>query len=186
MAWIVLAWCAGVALAAFAAAIVLGGVRWLPWLLPTLMCGVIFVVYDLRNDGREGVAEIAGTMAFAALPALLGTLDGWGAREALTLAAIMLGRALPTVIFVRAAVRGRKTGLSNFGFSIGLALLAFAGAVLLAVGGRAPWIGAAWGGFFLARILVVRRHPEIRPKQLGIFEAVSGVVFVGTTALLWR
>jgi hypothetical protein len=174
------------ALAALSIASAAGGVGWLVWLLPTLACGVVFVLYEARNGGREEVAEVAGTLAFALLPAPLAILGGFTGAEAFALAAIMGGRLLPTVIFVRAFVRGRKVGRTDLRWGIFGALFALAVAGMLVLAGLAPWWCTLWFGFLLGRMVVARRFLAIRPKNLGIFEAVVGAVFAIGTALAWR
>ena len=52
-AWQALAWCAGIALSAFAGAVVIGGLGWLGWLLPLVVASGIFAWFDLRGAGRE-------------------------------------------------------------------------------------------------------------------------------------
>lgn len=185
LAWRIVGVCALLALAAFAITLTVGGGRWLPWLVPTMACGGLFSRFDLKNDGREEVAEIAGAAAFAWLPASLAALGGWTSGEGLALASIMCCRALPTVIFVRAVVRGRKSGCTDLKYAIATTILALALAIALGAAGLAPWLATAWCGLFLARILFIGRYPAIRAKTLGIFEAVAGVVFVLPLAFVW-
>lgn len=186
LAWRISGVCALLALAAFAIALAVGGGRWLPWLVPTMVCGGLFSRYDLKNDGREEVAEIAGAATFAWLPASLAALGGWTSGEALALASIMCCRALPTVIFVRAAVRGRKIGRTDLKYAIATAVLALALALALGGAKLAPWLATAWCGLLLVRVLFIGRYPAIRAKTIGIFEAVAGLAFVLTLALAWR
>lgn len=155
-AWGALMGCAGIALAAVGVAVALAGVAWMAWLLPALIGSAVFAVYDFRNDGRDEVAEIAGTAAFASVPAALAVLGGWSPGQALTLGGVMLGRAVPTVIFVRAAVRGRKVGSFNFRPAFWLALGALLVAGALACIGSAPGITVVWFVFFFMRVAEVR------------------------------
>jgi len=115
----VLGLCAAVGVLAFAAAVFTGGAGWRVWLLPTAVGGGIFLVQDLHGDGRTALAEIAGAAAFAAVPAAVGILARRAQAEAAALATVLVGRAVPTVITVRAAVCGAKTGVRSVGPALG-------------------------------------------------------------------
>ena len=91
-----LAACAVIALGAMAAALACGGTGWLIWLLPIMAAGAVFLFLDLRGEGREEIAELAGVAAFAGVPAVMAVLAGWGARTALVFAVVMACRSVPT------------------------------------------------------------------------------------------
>jgi hypothetical protein len=77
-------------------------------LLLAVPCGAAFLWFDLRNDMREAEAELAGSAAFAVLPAAFATLAGWSAPAALGLAVLMLARSVPTVLTIRTYLRLNK------------------------------------------------------------------------------
>jgi hypothetical protein len=101
--------CIGTALLSVGSAIALAGGAWVIWLLPTGLAGAVFLCFDLRGAGRQIAAEVIGSAAFGFLPATLAVLAGWSSRDALALALVALGRSVPTVLCVRAALRGAKT-----------------------------------------------------------------------------
>src|SRR5206468_7410134 len=77
---------AAIALAGGLAAMELAGVARLWPLIPAGAAALAFVWFDSRNEGREGAAEIAGSIAFGFLPAVFGTLAGFDAPRSLALA----------------------------------------------------------------------------------------------------
>jgi hypothetical protein len=179
--------CGAAAVVFFLAAIVVGGAAWLPWLLPSGVVGAIFARFDLRNAGREEPAEVAGATAFALLPAAFAILDGWSAAAAAALAVVMLARAVPTVLCVRAVLRGAKGGERRIAPAlIAITAALFAG-VALACGGLVPWsvvvLQALLGG--RAGALLVFPRPAIRARKLGMFEAFAGLVFILTAVSTW-
>lgn len=178
--------CAAVAILAVAMAMREAGASRLVWVVPSLVGGGFFLVHDLRNAGREEAAELAGTAAFAWLPAGFVALAVRTGSEAVALAAVMLLRAVPTVIFVRTMVRNRKSGRTGCGgaFAVGMAAAGLGWGLVLV--GAAPTLCAGWGVILLARIAIIARFPATRPKILGMIEAVVGAAFVISVGLSWR
>jgi predicted neutral ceramidase superfamily lipid hydrolase len=152
------------------------------------MAGLVFMWFDSRNEAREGMVEVAGAMAFALLPAAFGTLAGWRTSLVLALAAIMLARAVPTVMFVRTYVRSNKgravTRLpAMIAAGVGLILTAW-----LVHAGLAPWPAAAFALLLIARAawLLGPLHPRLAAKTVGMTEMAWGVATVLTVAIAWR
>ncbi len=171
----------------FAGAIALGGSAWLPWLVPSLLAGVVFAGYDVRSAGREEIAEVTGAAAFAWLPAILAILAGATPLGAVGLAAVMVGRAVPTVLCVRSVLRATKTGerrvlpaLLGAGVALSVALLFFRA-------GAAPFtaVGLLAALALRAIALLVFPRPALRGRTLGMIEAALGVLFVVVLAATW-
>jgi hypothetical protein len=183
-----LAACAIVALGAFGAAMAAGGTGWLIWLAPVAIAGAVFLFFDLRGGGREEIAEVAGVMAFAGVPAMLAALAGWGMASALALALVMAGRSVPTVLCVRAVLRGQKGGGRRRAPALLAAWLAVGAGVALAVAGLAPDAAVVLLGVLAVRatILLGWSGSPLRARTIGIIEAVLGGVFVFGAAFAWR
>lgn len=150
--------------------------------------GAVFLVLDLRNDMRAAAAELAGSAAFAILPAAFATLAGWSTGAALALAAIMLTRSVPTVLTVRSYLRltkGEATAawLPLAASGLGLGLLA-----VLAAQGIAPWLAAFVAALLLARsiVLVTPLRPRWTARRVGVSEAVLGLVCLTSLALAYN
>lgn len=179
--------CAGVAVLFFAATLFIAGAGWLRWLLPSVISGAVFLSFDLRNEGRTEIAEVVGASAFAFLPAVTASLAGWGSRDALALGLVMLGRAVPTVLSVRAALRGAKSGEHRPGLALSAAVTACIIGIALARQGLAPWSAAGLLALSMASAiaLLVFPRPALRARTIGLSEAAFGVGFVLATALSW-
>lgn len=183
-----LAVCVGVAGAFFAGALVLGGAAWLSWLVPSVVAGAIFLRFDLRNAGREEAAEIAGAAAFAFVPAALAAIAGRPAGAAMALALTMAGRAVPTVMLVRACLRAAKTGARRVAPPLVAAGVALAVGVALALAGFAPRTVVGLLALLALRAvaLLLFPRPAWRARTLGLLEAAIGAVFVLTLGVMWR
>jgi YwiC-like protein len=157
-------------------------------LIPAALAGVAFAWFDSRNEARDGAAEMAGAIAFGILPAAFGTLAGWSVIESLALAAVMLARSLPTVLFVRTYMRRKKgspaTPTPAF-IAAGSAFLLTAWLVLLRV---APWPATAFALLLAARAvwLLDGHYPWLAAKTIGIAEMVLGAAMVLAVAVTWK
>ncbi|HVU24807.1 MAG TPA: YwiC-like family protein [Opitutus sp.] len=175
------------ALAANIAALVVTDANWFVWLLPPALAGAVFVWFDARDAAREAAAEITGAAAFAALTPAFAAAAGWSAAASLALGFAMLARAVPTVMFVRACVRGAKTARYRAAPPLLAALAALAGAIALAASGRAPLVLP-----FATALLLVRaadrllRPRRIRARTLGFQELALGAAYVALVGLGWR
>jgi hypothetical protein len=151
------------------------------------MAGGIFVAFDLRNGGREEVAEIAGSSAFAFLPAAFAAIKGVDSGVALALAVVMCGRAVPTVLCVRAALRGAKTGIRRPAPALVAALVALGASIVLLRQGLAPATAAVALAVLLLRavVLLLYPRPALRARTIGMIEAAIGVAFVIVVAWSW-
>ncbi len=173
------------AVAALAGAVVRG-----PWtaLWPLLLAtpfGAAFLWYDLRQEMREAEAELAGSIAYAVLPAAFGTLAGWTPAAALALAALSLGRSVPTVLTVRAFLRIRKGQNASAMPAIAAAAVVAGGFSCLMAQGLVPRAAPILAAVLLCRSLFFLMSPT-RPvwsaQKVGIIEAVIGAVYVATLA----
>lgn len=179
--------CAGAAAAAFSLVVATAGLAWTVWLAPTALAGAVFLGFDLRNAGRAGLAEVTGAAAFGFLPAGFAVLAGWSPVSALLLGAVMLGRAVPTVLSVRAFLRAAKTGELHSGPALAATGVALFAGVLLGWAGLVPGAWMALLALLAIRTtaLLVFPRPQLRPRTVGMIEAAAGMVFVvvaGTTA----
>ncbi len=180
--------CSAVAAASLIGAVALAGLAWTRWLVPSAAAGAVFLAFDLRRSGREEVAEIAGSAAFAFLPAAFAAAAGWSALAALVLGFVMFGRVVPTVLCVRARLRGAKTGIARPVPALAAAALAFAGGVWLAALRLAPVTIAVLLGVLAVRsgVLLVFPRPALRARTLGLVESAVGACFVFCAAAAWR
>lgn len=173
---------------AFSGAVWWGGLGWLGWLLPTAAMGAVFLYFDLHSAGREGVAEVAGAGAFACVPAAMAGAAGWEFAAAGALAVVMLGRAVPTVLTVRACLRAAKTGQRQPGAALVTSVVAIVAGVALMRSGLAPAAAAGLLALLALRTgaLLVWPRPMWRARTLGMIETALGIAFVLGAGQAWR
>lgn len=175
-------------IAGLAVVLVLGGIAALWPLLLAAPLGGLFAWFDAQNDSRAAAAEVAGSAAFALVPATFATLAGWSAGPALALAGLALARSVPTVLTVRSSLRLSKGGPAGFL----LPLLTTAGAVagLTALG--AFRLLPAWAALpawvLLARTIWFASplRPSWPARRIGMFEAILGLLYLAAIAATYR
>jgi len=157
-------------------------------LLFAVPLGGLFVYFDARGDSRALAAELAGSAAFAFLPAALATLAGWPPAAALALASIALARGGPTVLTVRTSLRLSKGQAGGAFVSILAAGLATAGLFILAHQQLVPWLAAGFAILFLVRTawLVSPFRPVWPARRIGLIESILGALYVGIIALAYH
>lgn len=165
----------------------IGGAEKLWALIPAAMAGIAFAFFDSRNEGREGAAEISGAICFGILPAAFATLANWSFIAAVSLAAVMLARSVPTVLFVRTFLRikkGRAASIAPAVIAVIAALLLVTSLAFLRI---VPWLAAIFALAMAVRaIFILGLRPHFSAKAIGIAEAIFGAVMVLTLALAWK
>ncbi|MDP1579333.1 MAG: YwiC-like family protein [Candidatus Didemnitutus sp.] len=160
-------------------------------LWPLLLCaplGATFLWFDLRNEMREAEAELAGSAAFALVPAAFATLAGWSAAPAFALAALMLTRSLPTVLTVRCYLRLEKHLPAQPFAAAAAAIAAIAALSPLALNGWLPPVGLGVAALLAVRtlIFVSPARPHWTAKRVGMLEGGIGLVFLVGLAFAYR
>lgn len=169
-----------------AAAVAAGPTRLWP-LLAAIPPGAMFLWFDSRGEARQAAAELAGVVAFAAVPAALASAAGWSAGSAAALAVVMACRSIPAVMTIRTFLRRRK-GLA---VAIGPALIASLAAVIaagfLSRAGLAPWTAPAFMALLLGRAVFLLGRPQlgIPATKVGIAGSAVGGILVLVLALSW-
>jgi hypothetical protein len=177
-----------IAAIALSAAALLGPLRLLWPLLLAAPLGGLFLWFDLRNAMRETEAELAGSAAFALLPATGATLAGWPASAALALAVVALARSVPTVLTIRSYLRRSKGRPASALPAIAAASVAFARVAALALAGWVPPSAVAVGAvlWFRTAWLLSALCPAWPARKVGLMEAVLGVVLLGALTCAYR
>lgn len=155
-------------------------------LLLAAPCGAAFLWFDLRHEMREAEAELAGSAAFAFVPAAFATLAGWNAPAALGLAVLMLARSVPTVLTVRCYLRLQKRQPASPGGALAAALLAvFAVAGSLGV---IPGLAVLLPAALLVRtaVFVTPLRPAWSAKHVGMLEAGIGLAYLAAAAAIYH
>ncbi len=176
------------ALAGLGETVVLGGPSALWPLLLAAPLAALFVHFDRQNESRAAAAELAGSAAFALLPAAFATLAGWSWPVALALAALALARSVPTILTVRTYLRLGKGQTAN---AIAPLITGLVGLVLvgaLAARGLVPKPAAGLAALLLLRtaFFVTPLRPAWPAKRVGTIEAALGLLYVGAMTAAYR
>jgi len=149
--------------------------------------GLAFVWFESRGEARAAAAELAGAFACSIIPAALASVAGWRTEASLTLAAVMVGRAVPTVMIIRAYLRCRKGQSAGVFVSLMATLTA-----LVAVGALAHARLAPTEAIWFMALLFVRAVVLLGPfrqrfcaTQLGAMDAILGGIGVIFVAISW-
>jgi hypothetical protein len=175
-----LAACVGTGVLGLAGTVLVAGTAWLPWLIPVSIAGAIFAHFDRKGAGREETAEIAGSAAFAMVPTVIGILGGLAPMQAFALGLLSLARSVPSVLWVRAYLRAKKTGVHRSTPALMTACAAVAVAAALFNANLASTFALAFIVAFAVRTfsLLVIFQPAWRARTVGMIEAIVGVVFI--------
>jgi 1,4-dihydroxy-2-naphthoate octaprenyltransferase len=154
-------------------------------ILVALPLALTQIVFDARSQSKTLTAELAGAVALGASASSIAILDGWATGGALCLWVILIARAAPSILYVRARLRaetGREYEPAPVWLAHGAALIAIA---VLAAYGAVPWLSVAAIALLLVRAVVGLsryRRPQ-RAARVGIMEMVYGAMVVGLSAL---
>jgi hypothetical protein len=168
------------ALAGLIAAVLLADTRILLPLIAALPAFLAQIVYDARSDSRALLPELAGPLALGAVASSIALAGGWTVTAASMLWVIIAGRAVPSVLYVRARLRLEKSKPANPWWAI----ITSAGSVivlgLLALGGFVPWLTVVAMLILLvraARGLSSYRRP-IPARVIGFQEMAFGLITI--------
>jgi len=167
--------------------IALGGWRPLWPLLFVVPLGGLFAWFDIQGEARAAAAELAGSTAFALLPAALATLANWPVLLALALAVLALARSVPTILSVRAYLRLRK-GPAMLPIAPLFAAIIACGAVLLLAGeGYVPPLAVAGTILLLVRTawLVSSLRPTWTARRIGMAEMALGLSYLALITIAY-
>lgn len=163
------------------------GFRFLWPLLPALPFALAYLWYDLGPQRRTWQAELSAPIAFAATSAIIVLSADHPAGAALLLWAVLIARALPSILYVRARLRLDK-GLPSQPwpalFSHGIALTAAGMAVWQL---QLPPLALLVYGLLALRCvegLSAQRRP-LAVRAIGFLEMGLGLLLVLVVGLGW-
>ena len=147
--------------------------------------GIVFYVYDARNRSRSWQAELAGPIAFSAVAPSIALADGWAFAPALALWAVLVARAVPSVLYVRARIRLDRKRPIESALPHGAHVLALAGVGAMAWAGLLPPLTVGVFVLLMARAvwgLSQYRRP-VSIKVIGFSEMALGLLNVMVVAI---
>ena len=134
---------------------------------------LVQVGYDARNRSRDLLAELSGATAMAAIAAAIGIAGGLSFAPAFSWSGVTLARSLPSLVYVRALLRGNAK----------LPVLAMhVGAVAVVALLASPYAVAATG-VLLLRAVWGLTHDVPPAKTIGWREIAYGVIFVALAGM---
>ena len=158
------------------AALIAFWVAYGPALVPLLIAipfGVTQFLYDARNQNRRLIAELCGVMASAPVVASIALAGGKSLAVSGALAALVLARGIPAVLYVRSVLRGESRLRMVIAHAFAIAVAAFV-----------SWPAVAAMVLLLARALIPMRNA--RAQKVGVREIGFGIAFVALTAIGYR
>jgi hypothetical protein len=175
----------GIALIAFALALITGGVT--PF-VPLLIAAPLFLLqayWDASGQSRELLSELIAPAALAVIAACIVLAVGWTPLQAAALWALIAARALPSVLYVRARLRlerGKAFARAPVFAAHGIALLALIVPLSAGLIPVTAWIALVGLTARALYGLSAWRKPS-PPKVIGVQEVLFGAAFVVLTAL---
>jgi len=154
-------------------------------LLGALPLLLIQVYYDAKNQSRALLPEICGAVALASSAPALALLGGWETNAALYLWLILVGRNIPSILYVRALLKAEHGKVFStipshltHGFTLLLGILLVAGHAIPATAIIVYSVLAVRGSIGLSKY----RKPR-QAKHIGMMEVGYGLFTVIFIAL---
>jgi len=168
-----------------AGAIAVAGVSAVWPLLVVSPLGAAYMLYDSQNRGRTLWAEFLGPVVLGASAPSIALAAGWTTPAAMVLWGVVVAKAVPTVVYVRARLSLEDGNPAVAAPTLLAHAVAVAATAAMARHGDAPWpvpialaVLTARAAIGLSRVRVFHT-----PKQIGISEFVySGLYVVATAA----
>ncbi len=161
-------------------------------LVPLLIAApamAVQLVFDLTNNSRHLLPELAGPAGLAGFGAGIALAGGWTLAPALALWALLAARAIPAVLYVRTRLRLEREQPDAPIVPVILAHLAsLLAALTLDRAGLAPTLAVIVMGILTVRAVhgLSRYRRPARPKTIGFQELGFGVAAVLLIALGYR
>lgn len=152
-------------------------------LLPLLLALPLFALqlaYDVRNQSRSAVAEIAGAVATGALASTIVMMQGWSLSAALGLWLVIAVKAISTIIYVRARLRLEREQPAGLRLAYGVQVISILVLVIATAYGFARWTAIVAMIILAARAaLGLSSWRKARPpKIIGMQEIAYGLGFL--------
>lgn len=140
---------------------------------------ILQIAHDWTGRRRMVLPELAGTIAICSLGTAIALSGGWSASASLALWAIMIARQVPTVLYVRACLRRRRTSTASPRVMIVAHLLAIVGAIAFAAADvTSVWIAIAMVLLLTRALIGFAGAKAVTAKQLGFSEIAFGAMTV--------
>ncbi len=141
---------------------------------------VIFFIMELLENGRKLFAEFIAPLAITFIALSVVLINGWNIYSTLAFAIILLGRAIPTVLYVNIKVhflKGKNVSRLAFYF---VEILFFITGLYLVFMGLIPKLSLIAMGMLIGRAEYGLKKSNLleNVKILGIKEFIFGILYV--------
>lgn len=176
-----------VAVAAFAGAISLAGSSFAAPLLAVAPLFMLQFAYDVRNQSRNKIAEISGTVAAAALAPAVAMAGGMKFSLAAGLWLLILLRTFPSVMYIRTRLRLSRDASVSALPVLALHVVAVGVAAAVAWRGALPFLAVVPLVVLLGRAAAGLSpwRRSISAKRLGFTEVFYGLLTVILAAVAY-
>ncbi|MFN2238038.1 MAG: YwiC-like family protein [Thermoanaerobaculia bacterium] len=161
-------------------AIASGGSRILLPLLVAAPLALVQVWFDAKNDSRQLLPELSGAAAMSGVAGMITLAAGEGWLLAAVVWGVMVGRALPTILYVRSRVMIERGAAASRAIPVFAHVAAALLGVVLFTSGLVPMVVPIALAVLLGRCAVglspLRRRASA--KQVGFTEIAWGAVVV--------
>ena len=157
------------------------------FLLPLLLAAPLASVqlfYDAKGHSRALWPELAGATALAGVSTSITLACGWKSVPAYGLWAVLVTRAVPAILYVRARLNRLHGERVSGATVIAGHIAAVAAVAALAWANAVPWLALATLAVLLLRAAhgFAERDPSITARRIGIREIVYGALTVALVA----
>ena len=150
--------------------------------LPLLIASpfaVVQVVHDWTGRRRVLLSEIAGVIAISSLATAIALSGGWSVKTSLVLWAVLIARAVPAILYVRACLRRVRASAASPVPMLVAHVLAIVAVVGLAIANAAsPWVLIALTLLAIRAVIGFKKAKTVTPKQLGFSEIAFGAMTI--------
>lgn len=152
------------------------------FILPLLLAvpfAIAQIAHDWTGRRRRLISELAGVIAISSLAPALALSGGLSLPISFALWFVMIARAAPAILYVRACLARRRAGTTSPRGMLSVHMLAILTVALLADAGLAPRLAFAVMVVLLVRAAIgFAVSPHFTPKQLGFSEIAFGALTV--------
>ena len=176
----------GISLASFIAAAVFAQFSFLMPLLIAAPFAIVQLGHDWRGRRRVLLAELSGAIAISSLATAIALCGGWSFPAAFALWVIMMARAVPAILYVRALLGRLHNKQASSLPMLAAHALGVVAVALLFRGGLAPRLAIAAMLVLTVRALIAfasARRSRLTAMQLGFSEIAFGAITVFAIAL---
>jgi len=165
--------------ASFVAALVFTQHQFILPLLIAMPLVSVQAVHDWTGRRRVLLSELTGAMGISSLVSAIAIAGGWSAKVSFVLWAIIIARAVPAILYVRACLRRRRASeASGVSMMVAHSLAIAAASVLVSADLASPSVIVAFGLLAMRAVIGFAKAKTVTAKQLGFSEIVFGAMTI--------